>query len=693
MSDVTDTQRTPQQAPQSPAFSVREFLLAGLVALAALIVSLDAGGGSPEPAPAGIPDPGVLTGWGLPVSKLVADLAAIGVVGLLLTPSFLLATRHRELRGTLSRSVYAVRWVAVTWAVAVLVQLVLTVSDVLAEPVRLLSVSDLASFVWQVPQGRALAVQFGLIATVAVACRWIVTVREATALLIVSIAALLPPLLTGHAASSGSHDLAIVSLMVHVVAATVWIGGLACLLWITMIRATNAAGAVSRFSTLAAWCVAVIAISGFSSAAVRLGGWAELFSSSYGALVIVKALALVALAFLGWLHRRSTVRRLGAVVNATLDWRSFSKIAGIEIVIMAATVAVAVALSRTPTPVGDEIYTSPVESLLGGSLPPAPTAARLAFGWTPSGVGLLVVLLGGALYAAGLISMHRKGNSWPVGRTLAWYAGLLVVAWATFGGLGEYSHVLFSAHMVSHMLLSMVAPILLMLAAPITLALRTLPGPRVPGEPSPRQLLTAILHSPVMSFLTHPVVATVLFIGSLYGLYFTGLFDTLMTYHLGHAVMELHFLLVGCLFFYVLIGVDPSPRKLPPFAALALLLVVMPFHAFFSIAIMSSSTVLGEDFFDRLDRPYATDLLADQNLGGSVSWALGELPIIIVVLAILVQWWRSDTREARRHDRQEARRGAGDSELERYNAYLRELHAHDTKVDTSDDTESGEARR
>jgi cytochrome c oxidase assembly factor CtaG/putative copper export protein len=685
MADSTNTTETSQRSTP-PTFSPREFALAGLLALAALIVALDAGGGAPQQAPAGIPDPGALTGWGLPVMKLVADLAALGVVGLLLTPTFLLATRHRELRGVPSRSVYAVRWVAVTWAAAVVVQLVLTVSDVLAEPVSDLSVSDVASFAWQVPQGRAMVVQAVLVAAVAVACRWVVTVREATLLFFVAVAALLPPMLTGHAASSGSHDLAIVSLMVHVVAASLWVGGLVCLFWITTIRATNAAGAVSRFSTLAAWCVAVIAVSGVISAAIRLGSWSELFTSGYGSLVLVKAAALVTLAFLGWLHRHGTVRELGRAVDAPLDWRAFGKLAGIEVAIMAATIGVAVALSRTPTPVGDKVYTSPVESLLGAPLPPAPNAARLVFGWTPSGVGLLVVLLGGALYAAGVMSMRRSGNSWPVGRTVSWFAGLLVVAWATFGGLGEYSHVLFSAHMVSHMLLSMVAPIFLVLAAPLTLALRTLPGPRTSGEFSPRHLLTSVLHSRVMRVLTHPAVATVLFIGSLYGLYFTGLFDTLMTNHLGHAAMELHFLLVGCLFFYVLIGVDPSPRRLPPFAALALLLIVMPFHAFFSIAIMSSSTVLGGDFFNRLNRPYSTDLLADQNLGGGVSWALGELPIIAVVAAIFVQWWRSDAREARRIDRHEDRSGDGESELERYNAYLAKLHAHDTTPDDSSDS-------
>lgn len=670
---------SPPEPPTTRDFSPREFVLAGLLALAALIIALDAGGGSPEPAPAGLPDPGALTGWGLPLSRLVADLAAVAVVGLLLTASTLLATRRRELRGTTSRSVYAVRWPAVAWGTAVAVQLVLSCSDLLAVPVGSLGVSDLASFVWQVPQGRALTLQLALVIAVAVACRWLVTVRETGWLLALALVALLPPLFTGHSAGSGSHDLAITALAVHVVAATVWVGGLVGLAWVTAIRARYAAAAVSRFSALAAWCLAAVALSGLISAAVRLGTWDELLASSYGVLVLLKAVALVGLGCLGWLHRRTTVRAIGGVPDAALDWRTFARVASVEIAVMAVAIGIAVALSRTPTPVADDVYTSPVESLLGAPLPPAPSAARLAFGWTPSGVGLLVVLLGGTLYAAGLLVMRRHGNHWPVGRTVSWYVGLLVLGWATFGGLGEYGHVLFSAHMVSHMLLSMVAPIFLVLAAPITLALRTLPGPRVPGESSPRHTLSAVLHSRFVRVLTHPAVATLLFVGSLYGLYFTGLFDYLMTSHLGHAAMEVHFLLVGSLFFYTLIGIDPSPRRIPPFAALALLLIVMPFHAFFSIAVMSSSTVIGGDFFSRLDRPYQTDLLADQNLGGSISWALGELPIIVVVAAIFIQWWRSDTREARRQDRQADRTtGTGDSDLERYNAYLKRLHAHDT---------------
>jgi putative copper resistance protein D len=231
--------------------------------------------------------------------------------------------------------------------------------------------------------------------------------------------------------------------------------------------------------------------------------------------------------------------------------------------------------------------------------------------------------------------------------------------------------------MVSHMALSMVAPIFLVLAAPVTLALRTLPGPRIPGERSPRGMLTAILHSRVVRVITHPLVATVIFVGSLYGLYFTSLFGSLMASHLGHAVMQLHFLLAGSLFFYVLVGVDPAPRRLPPIARLFLLLVVIPLHAFFSIAIMSDDSVLGESYWAQLHRPYQQNLLDDQHLAGSISWALGEIPMLLVIAAVFVQWLRSDTREAQRHERREALRSAGGSELDEYNRYLARLNDAD----------------
>jgi putative copper resistance protein D len=292
-----------------------------------------------------------------------------------------------------------------------------------------------------------------------------------------------------------------------------------------------------------------------------------------------------------------------------------------------------------------------VTALLGYPLPAAPTLTGLLVGWQPDGFALLFVVVAAALYGAGLRTLGRRGDPWPLGRTLAWYGGLLVFAWATAGGLGRYAAVLFSAHMGAHMLLAMIVPILLVLGAPVTLALRTLPASRVEGEPGPRQLLLAVLHSRVARFLTHPLVASAIFVASFYAVYFTPIFETLMGSHLGHIAMEFHFLVSGALFFHVILAVDPSPRRLSPAARLWMLFVAVPFHAFFSVALMSSSRPVAAGYFASLHRPYATDLLADQRVGGGLSWAFGELPILAVLAAVFVQWVRADQREARRLDR------------------------------------------
>jgi len=159
--------------------------------------------------------------------------------------------------------------------------------------------------------------------------------------------------------------------------------------------------------------------------------------------------------------------------------------------------------------------------------------------------------------------------------------------------------------------------------------------------------------------------------------------------------MEFHFLAVGFLFFFVLVGVDPAPVKLPSIARIGLLFAAMPFHAFFSVAIMGGDTVLARNYFQALHRPYSTDLIGDQHLGGGIGWALGELPVLLVLGAVFVQWTRTDAHEAARFDRdadRASRRAVSDNapvddELSRYNAYLASLAQRDVR---SSDTHNDE---
>ncbi|CAM5609138.1 cytochrome c oxidase assembly protein [Streptomyces violaceorubidus] len=249
-------------------------------------------------------------------------------------------------------------------------------------------------------------------------------------------------------------------------------------------------------------------------------------------------------------------------------------------------------------------------------------------------------------------------------------AGVLSVALMMCTKLNDYGMVMFSVHMVQHMVISMVSPILLLLGAPITLALRALPR-RAAGRKGPRELLLMLLHSRYMRIITHPAFTIPLFIASLYALYFTPLFDTLMGSQAGHIAMMVHFLAVGVVFFWPIMGVDPGPHRPGYLMRMLELFAGMPFHAFFGIALMmASSPMVGT--FENPPASLGIDALSDQNAAGGIAWAFSEVPSVLVLLALLFQWYASEERQARRSDRAADR--DGDKELAAYNAYLASLN-------------------
>ncbi|MER7351224.1 cytochrome c oxidase assembly protein [Streptomyces aurantiacus] len=283
-------------------------------------------------------------------------------------------------------------------------------------------------------------------------------------------------------------------------------------------------------------------------------------------------------------------------------------------------------------------------------------------------IGCLVAL---ALYGWGVVRLVRRGDKWPVGRTVSFVVGVLTILLVMCTKLNDYGMVLFSVHMVQHMIISMLSPILLLMGAPITLALRALPVAGR-GRKGPRELLLALLHSRYVRIITHPAFTIPLFIASLYALYFTPLFDTLMGSKAGHIGMMVHFLAVGLVFFWPIMGVDPGPHRPGYLMRMLELFAGMPFHAFFGIALMMAS----EPMIDTYKNPPASlgvEALADQNAAGGIAWAFSEIPSVLVLLALLFQWYRSDQREGRRKDRAADR--DGDKELEAYNAYLASLAA------------------
>lgn len=291
--------------------------------------------------------------------------------------------------------------------------------------------------------------------------------------------------------------------------------------------------------------------------------------------------------------------------------------------------------------------------------------------WSADPFFLIACLVGLGLYAWGVVRLVRRGDKWPVGRTIAFVVGVLLVMLVTCTGLNDYGMVMFSVHMVQHMVISMLAPIVLLLGAPVTLALRALPVAGK-GRKGPRELLLMFLHSWYMKIVTHPAFTIPMFIASLYGLYFTPLFDFLMGSTPGHIVMMTHFLLVGLFFFWPIMGVDPGPHRPGYLMRMLELFAGMPFHAFFGIALMMASAPMVKTY----ENPPASlgiDALADQNAAGGIAWAFSEIPSVLVLLALLFQWYNSEQRQARRTDRAADR--DGDKELEAYNAYLASLDA------------------
>jgi cytochrome c oxidase assembly factor CtaG/putative copper export protein len=659
----------------------RWIIVTALAAFLTFVLAMLIGGGNPSPVAPGLPYAGLFTEWALPITRVIADGTGIACVGLLLAAGFLLPPQRDSLSDSGKRCIRMVVPTAVIWGFASLFEIALTLSDILGEPLsQSFTPEQIRSYVLQIPQGRALLVQAALAFLLAALVRLVKTQSEAALALLLALAALLPPTLTGHSSASSSHDLATSSLMIHVGAVGLWVGGLFALAIVARARTGAMAIAVPRFSRLALWCFVAVGISGVVNAAIRVGSVSALWTSRYGVLVDCKFAALVILGCFGWQQRKRAVPALVKKRELTV----FLQIAAVELTVMASTVALAVALSRSPTPVQISVADlSPVRDLLGFGLPPAPTLINFLTQWHVDGFFLAAAIVLGVLYGIGLRIMHRRGDAWPLGRSISWFVGLAIMIYATSGGLATYAHVLFSAHMVDHMTLNMLVPIFLVLAAPVTLALRTIPV-RHDGERGPREWLLAFVHSRPVAIVSNPIVAAALFIGSIYALYFSGLFQSLMSSHWGHLFMAVNFVLVGCIFFWTLIGIDPGPKRAPYLARLAVLIGVIAMHAFFSVALMQSTTVIAPSYFASLNRPYLINLLSDQHVGGGISWGMGELPIILVVGALIMQWVRDDERESRRFDRRVARAEAAgrvDDEVESYNAYLAALEEQARKHD------------
>ncbi|WP_423446650.1 cytochrome c oxidase assembly protein [Kocuria sp. KSNUG] len=704
--DTAPARKSTPAPPQNGGVSVSPWTIS--VVLVAAMIGMSAAlvfGGAA--APRQVADPGALVRWGLPVVETVHNIAMSVVMGGLLlaigvVPRFADTSRKRPPRnsrdqqGEPEHPVYRevlrlVEAASVVWTVSAVAVLVFTYADVSGSGFGRGEsyTQELLHYITGLATGQSQAV---IVMVAAVVTTLVFGVRSLLGLfctLALSFVALVALALTGHAAGGADHMGAVNSLGLHLLGVCLWVGGLIVLIWVgpLLSRETTVvsrrggsthtepllAVVLRRYSAVALGCYVLVLLSGIVNAAVRIGSWEQL-STPYGLIALSKLGLTVLLAAAGFAHRQWLIPGVadGSRSRTATLWR----VIVVEVVLMGLLMGIATALSRTAPPVPEELEpdASPARILTWYELPPEPTLSNWFTLWRWDWFWVAVVAFFAVVYLWAAVKVWRRGDTWSPLRTASWFVGLAALLYATCGGVAIYARVLFSAHMVEHMTLTMIVPLFLVSGAPVTVVLKAL-EPRRDGTRGPREWILRLVHSTWGKVVTHPIFAAANFAFSIVLFYFTDLFSFTLRYHVGHEFMMVHFLFTGYMFALVLIGIDPIPHRPTYPMRLVLLLATMAAHAFIGISIMSLTTVLQASWFGNMGRPWGPSALEDQQLGGMLMWGIGEFPTFLLAVIMAVLWAMEGSKENRRVDRQADR--TDDAELRAYNEMMAELAERD----------------
>lgn len=584
---------------------------------------------------------------GLRTIAMVAGAVALGGLGYVLCCTGPEDTGRVDVAGFAGLRV--VERAALVWAVTAVALIPVSAADIAGLPTGdVLSGGALPTLIDAGEKPKAWIVAAVCAAAVAALARWTLSWTGAVAPVVLAGIAVLAPVVVGNAGEGPGHDYATGAVVLFQLAISAPVG----LLWCAHSHAGRWGGdpsvVLGRVRVLTGVCGVVAVLSGLLLVSL-LAPPETLPTTGYGRIALAGAVFLAV-----------------AVVAA---WRAPGSIAAGAAAILALTMFGLAGMR--PAPVFEGRSFTAHEAFIGFDVTVPPSAWQLLTFWRFDIVLGTAAVAGALSYGAGVMRLRRRGDGWSRWRLLSWLSGCTVLLVVTSSGVGAYGYALFSLHMIIHMVLNMVVPVLLVLGAPVTLLLRALPPAGRGALPGLREGVLAVLHTRLTAVLAHPGFTIPAFVVSLYGLYFTPVFENLIQFHWGHLLMNVHFLLIGYLFYWAIIGIDPGPRRLPHLGRLGMLFAIMPFHAFFGVAVMSMTTVIGARFYTNLQLPWGIDLLADQRFGGGIAWVAGEVPVLIVVGALLSQWVAADRRTAVRTDRKDDT--YGDSDLDAYNAMLTEL--------------------
>lgn len=649
-------------------------------------------------------DPGALTRWALPATKIIHNMAWSLTFGALMFAAIILprftampkrgrpvaddATEHPAYTRALKIAAVS----AIIWTFSAIAQIIFTYSDVAGMPVNTSEgfSSGMLDYVLAIAVGRA---WFWMTIIAAVVTSLIFAVRTPTGMAWGAFMALLgivPLALVGHSSSGDDHFAAVNSIGLHLLGVLLWVGGLVLLAMLaptltgtSQLKPKIKKGhtqpliytVLSRYSAIAGVAIALVAASGVANAAIRMDS-IEHFMAPYGQMVLLKGALTVVLGLIGLAHRVRVIPRLktGTTQPPANARKILWRLIAVEVVIMIGIMTTASILGKSEPPKPEEIPpdASPARITTKYELPPELTAVRWITEWRFNWLWVAVVIFLAIWYIRALRKLAARGDKWPIVRTIFFFIGLAILLWDTSSAPAIYGLVLFSAHMVNHMILTMLIPIFLVLGAPITLAMRSMES-RKDGTRGPREYMLAVLNSKYSKVITHPIFAAVNFAGSLVIFYFTPVFEFALRYHIGHELMNVHFLLTGFIFASVMIGIDPLPNRPTYPLRLVVLIATMVFHAFIAVALTGSDSLLMAEWFSSIGRDWGLPAIDDQKAGGLIMWGTGEFPTVAMVLIVLYRWRTEDVQHAKRRDARVDK--YGDADLDELNEYYARMAA------------------